>query len=92
MFAEVAGFDAVHLCQACRRYWSAIEMLTIQHGTISGLDQSIAEAMSQDNIKEQRLDMELKVRIMLKLKVEKGYSDFLGIPTVAIRPGNESDQ
>ena len=50
------------------------------------------QARFWDNIKEQRLDMELKVRIMLKLKAEEGYSDFLGIPTVPIRPGNESDQ
>ena len=92
MFAKMAGFDAVNLCQACRRYWSAIEMLTVQHGTISGLDQSIAEAMSQGSIQEERLDMELKVRIMLKLKEEQGYSDALGLPIVPIRPGSESDQ
>ena len=92
MFAKMAGFDAVNLCQACRRYWSAIEMLTVQHGTISGLDQSIAQAMSQGSIQEERLDMELKVRIMLKLKEEKGYSDALGLPVVPIRPGSESDQ
>jgi hypothetical protein len=89
MFAEIAAFDAVNLCQACRRYWSAIEMLTVQHGTISGLDQSITEAMSQGSIQEQRLDMELKVRIMLKL-ADTGKGCYL--PVVPIRPGNESDQ
>lgn len=89
MYADIAGFDAVKLCEACRRYWSAIEMLTVQHGTISGLDQSIADAMSQDDIAEQRADMELKVRIMLKLKdvSGEGHGDSLGLLVVPIRPG-----
>lgn len=87
MFAQPAAFDAVNLCQACRRYWSAIEMLTTQHGTISGLDKGIAEAMSQDEIQEQQEDMELKVRIMLKLGEVDGYGDSLGLTVVPIRPG-----
>ena len=45
------------------------------------------QAMSQDDTEEQRLDMELKVRIMLKLGDVEGFSDKLGLPVVPIRPG-----
>ena len=96
MFAPKMAFDAVNMCEACRRYWWAIEMLTCKHGSITGESEtvSIAEAMSLKEIEQDLLDMKLKTRIMLKtdqpLTSDGGVGDEyeeerqLGIPVVPI--------
>lgn len=85
--APLAGFDAVNLCQACRRYWSAIEMLTAQHGVIYGMDEPIVEAMSQTNVHEQRQEMELKVQVMLNLQEVQFRGRTSLLPIAPIRLG-----
>jgi hypothetical protein len=82
-FATIAGFDAVNMCEACRRYWWAIEMLTCRHGIIGSRPHAtIEEAMAADEIATQRTAMELQARIMLK--TEAVPQDELGIPVVPV--------
>eukprot|EP01048_Picozoa_sp_COSAG05_P014453 COSAG05_NODE_1639_length_4360_cov_2.033795_5_plen_106_part_00 len=67
MFAPKMAFDEVNMCEACRRYWWAIEMLTCKHGTITGQSEgvAIAEAISLQEIHESTSHMRLKTQIML---------------------------
>ena len=82
IYSKMAAFDEVNLCEACRKYWSAIEMLTARHGLITGSDKGVAEAMAQEDISAQREEMETKVEIVLRL----GGGASPTVPLAAVRP------
>ena len=82
IYSKMAAFDEVNLCEACRKYWSALEMLTARHGLITGSDKGVAEVMAQEDISAQREEMETKIEIVLRL----GGGASPTVPLAAVRP------
>eukprot|EP01050_Picozoa_sp_SAG11_P006199 SAG11_NODE_472_length_9191_cov_5.863851_1_plen_1268_part_00 len=80
MFKSINGYDTVVMCDACSAYWKAMEMLTCDRGIIykqASAEKSISEAMAEDDICNDNANMQLKIRIMLKLGDD-------GIPVVKL--------